>query len=139
MSVFSAENASVEIYLDDGTGNPLGSVLFDFVFRRASSRQLTVQHEEIPHAGYINNEILAGRPAWRLDLAKIVDGSDNDLLLTDALYYIRVTDHNDRYTSWVRYNCKKARRISWNMPEGDTGAIMATARFACESITPADV
>ena len=136
--VFSAENAQVEIFLDDGTGSPSGSALFDYVFRRASSRSMSSQIEHIPHAGYPFDEIGAGKATYRLDLAKVVESKADDLLLTDALYYIRVTERDAGYNR-VRYNCKKCRRGTWNIAEPDTGAVMANSRFTCEQIVPVDV
>lgn len=138
VGVFSAEDAQVEIFLDDGTGSPTGSALFDYVFRRASSRSLSSGVEHIPHAGYQFDEIGAGKARFRLELAKVVESKETDLLLTDALYYIRVTERDAGYNR-VQYNCKKCRRGAWNMPEGDTGAVMATSRFTCEEIVPVDV
>ncbi len=138
VGVFSSENAQVEIFLDDGTGSPIGNALFDYVYRRVSSRSLSAPVERIPHAGYQFDEIAAGKSTFRLDLAKVVESKDDDLLLTDALYYIRVTERDEGYNR-TQYNCKKCRRGSWNIPEGDTGAVMANARFTCESIVPVDV
>ncbi|MHA2068690.1 MAG: hypothetical protein ACXABY_30370 [Candidatus Thorarchaeota archaeon] len=137
--VFSAENAEVEIYLDDGTGEPSGSSLFTYKFRRASSRNMGSQTERIPHAGYPYDEVSAGKQNFRLDLAKVVESSDKDLFLTAALYYIRVIEHNDDYSGWTQYNCKKCRFSSWNMVEGDTGVVNASARFIPEQIVSADV
>ena len=132
--VFSAENAEVEIYLDDGTGSPSGSPLFTYKFRRASSRGSVSQPERIPHAGYPYDEVSAGKQSFRLDLAKAVESRDKDLFQTAALYYIRVIDHNDDYSDWTQYNCKKCRFATWNMVEGDTGVVNASARFIPEQI-----
>lgn len=134
--VFSAENAEVEVYLDDGTGNPSGAARFTYLFRRASSRNMSSQFGRIPHAGYPYDEISAGKQTFRLDLTKVVESIDTDLFLTSALYYIRVIERNDDWSARVRYNCMKCRFVSWSMPEGDTGAVLATARFICERILP---
>lgn len=134
--VFAAESAQVEIYLDDGTGSPSGSALFDYEFRRVTSMQMSAQNERIAHCGYEFDEISAGKTTWRLDLGKIADSRVKDLRLTDALYYIRVILRTDDYSQWDRYNCKKCRRAGWGMPLGDVGAAMVQARFLCEEIEP---
>jgi hypothetical protein len=137
--VFSAENCEVEVYLDDGTGSPSGTALFTYNFRRVSTRSMSSQPEYIPHSGYAYDEVSPGKQRFRLDLAKNVESINTDLFLTNALYYIRVIERNDDYSSRVRYNCKKARFASWSMPEGDVGAVLTQARFICEQIeTEAD-
>lgn len=132
--VFSAENAEVEIYLDDGSGSLSGAALFTYNFRRASSRNMGGTAERIPHAGYPYDEVSAPKRTFRLDLAKVVEGRDKDLFVTSALYYIRVKERNDDYTDRTRYNCIKSRFVSWTMVEGDRGAVLAQARFIPEQI-----
>jgi hypothetical protein len=137
--VFSAENAEVEVYLDDGTGSPSGAALFTYNFRRASSRSMSSQSEPIPHAGYPYDEISSGKQRFRLELAKVVESRNRDLFLTAALYYIRVKENNDDLSDRTRYNCQKCRFAGWRMIEGDTGAVLAQARFKPERIvTEAD-
>jgi hypothetical protein len=136
--VFSAENAEVEVYLDDGTGSPSGAVLFTYNFRRASSRSMSSQVERLPHAGYPYDEVSAGKQSFRLNLAKVAESRTTDLFVTAALYYIRVKVHNDDYSSRVRYNCQKCRFATWSMPEGDTGATLVQASFICERIVTED-
>ena len=128
----SAENAEVEIYLDDGSGNLSGAALFTYIFRRVSSRSMSSQTERIPHAGYPYDEVSAGKQSFRLDLAKNVESIDKDLFLTSALYYIRVKERNDDFSARVRYNFQKCRFAGWNMIEGDTGVLLANARFIPE-------
>ena len=137
--VFSAENCTVEIYLDDGSGAPSGATLFDVDFRRATSQNRTSQPEHIPHAGYEYDEIAAGKEEYRLEISKVIQGIDDDLFLSSALYYIRVIEHDDSYSNWDRYNCKKCRFAGWQKVTGDTGVVMAQARFICEQIVPENV
>lgn len=139
MSVFSAENCNVEVYLDDGTGEPVGSALFTFNFRRVSTRNVSSQPERIPHAGYAFDEVAAAKQQARLSLAKIVEGINDDMFLSSALYYIRVIEHDDNYDNWVQYNCKKCRFGAWSIIEGDTGPVLAQASFAVEQIVSEDV
>ena len=139
MGVFSAENAEVQVYLDDGTGEPVGAALFTFNFRRVSTRNVSSQPERIPHAGYVYDEVAAGKQNHRLNLAKIVESINDDIFLSNALYYIRVIEHDDNYSNWVRYNCKKCRFGAWSIVEGDRGAVLAQASFAVEQIVPENV
>lgn len=137
--VFSAENVEVEFYLDDGSGEPSGAILFTYNFRRASSGNMNSQAERIPHAGYPYDEVSSGKQSFRLDLTKVVESINQDMFLTAALYYIRVIIRNDDFSARVRYNFKKCRFATWNKAEGDTGVSMAQARFIPENIvTEAD-
>jgi hypothetical protein len=132
--VFTAENATVEIYRDDGTGSPSGSALFTAVFRRAVAASLEKTYEYIPHAGYPTDEVSLGQTRCLLNLSKMVEGRARDLKLTDALYYIRVILHTDDYSGWDRYNCSKCRRINWEINQGDRGPIISRARFLAENV-----
>lgn len=134
--VFSAENVVVEIYLDDGSGSPVGAALFTFTYKRAASMSLSTSHEQLPHAGYEFDEISPGKARFMLDLARVVDSRTKDLRLSEQLYYIRVINNNDDWSAWDRYNCIKCRRITWEMPITDRGVLMARSRFACEQIIP---
>lgn len=132
--VFSAENADVEVYLDDGTGSLSGAALFTYNFRRVSTRNMSSQAERIPHAGYPYDEVSAGKQSFGLELAKVVESINTDLFLTSALYYIRVKEKNDDWSARVRYNCQKCRFAGWSMVEGDRGVVLASARFIPERI-----
>lgn len=132
--VFSAENAIVEIYYDDGAGSPDGSALMTLRFKTAIGLGSDYPAEEILHAGYPDAEIVLGSGRCTLMLEKMVESRSLDLKLDNALYYIRVIERTDDYTAWDRYNCSKCRRTSWDMRIGDTGPVVARGSFICERI-----
>lgn len=132
--VFSAENAEVEIYHDDGTGSPDGSALMTLRFKTAIALASDYAVEEILHAGYPDVELSLGGGRHTLNLEKMVESRSNDLRLSNALYYVRVICRTDDYSAWDRYNCKKCRRTSWDLRAGDTGPVVARGSFICERI-----
>ena len=132
--VFSAENVEVNIYLDDGTGNPTGSVL-TLRFKRATGIDTSMDAELIPHAGYPYEEIAGGVSRCTVSFEHLIRSRSNDLRLTDALYYIEITNRTDDYTAYDKYICKKARRTAWSFSSPDSGVIPGRAAFICEQIT----
>jgi len=132
--VFSAENAVVEIYYDDGSGSPDGSALMSLRFKTVIGLSSDYAIEEILHAGYPDSEIAVGGGRHTLNLEKMVESRSLDLRLDNALYYIRVINRTDDYSAWDRYDCSKCRRASWDLRVGDTGPYVARGSFVCERI-----
>lgn len=137
--VFSGENVEVEIYLDSGSGSASGSVLFTFRFRRAVAVSSDFELERISHLGIEADSYEVGKESCRLTLSKVVEASDKDLSLSDALYYIKVIHRTDTFSEWTEYIFKKCRRISWELPANETGVIGASAGFICESWSKTDL
>ena len=133
--VFSAENVEVNIYLDDGTGNPSGTAT-TVRFKRAVAMDISMGAELIPHAGYAYEEIAGGVTRYTLSLENVVRSRLNDLRLSDALYYIEVICRTDDYTAYDKYVCTKARRTDSNFAMPDSGTIPTRIAFLCENITP---
>ena len=132
--VFSAENAIVEIYYDDGAGSPDGSALMTLRFKTVVAPGSDYAVEEILHAGYPDAEVVLGNGRHTLNLEKMVESRSRDLKLSNALYYIRVIDRTDDYGAHDQYNCSKCRRTSWQLRVGDTGPVVARGSFVCERI-----
>lgn len=131
--VFTAENAVVEIYLDDGAGAPSGSALQTLTFKRVVGIESSNAPEFIPHLGHPAEQVVLSPKRNALDLEFLVDGRAVDLSLSDALYYIRVITHTDDFSSYDRYNCQKCRRTAWSFRNGDVGPTRGRASFSFES------
>jgi len=136
--VFSAENTRVKIYRDDGTGQALGNALWEGRFVNTLAMSLGKAYEQIPHAGYVAQEVRLGSSSYSLQMDKAVESSPRDLKLTDALYYIEVEVYTDDRSAWSIYQCQKCRRISWELGKPNSGAYIAKASFVCENIEPDD-
>ena len=131
--VFTAENAVVAIYLDDGTGSPSGAALQTLTFKRVVGIESSNAPEFIPHLGHSAEQVELTPKRNSLELEFLVAGRATDLSLSDALYYIRVTTHTDDYSANDRYNCQKCRRTAWSFRNGDTGPTRGRASFSFES------
>ena len=134
---FSIFNCKVNIYLDDGSGSPKGNALFELKMMNAIGTSTKTALDFIPHAGYVNEEISAGNTRYTLQIEKAVESKDRDLVLTDALYYIRIEVWNDSRSEWSYYNCKKCRRESNNLSHAVPS--LAQATFLCEQIVSVNV
>ena len=64
-----------------------------------------------------------------LSLDKMIESRARDLSLSNALYFIRVIFRTDDYSARDKYDCKKCRRVAWNVRVGDTGPVVTHGRL----------
>jgi hypothetical protein len=137
--VLNAINTDIEIYLDDGTGSPSGNALYTLKYYRAVGMSSEFETERLSHLGREDDEYDIGKESVRLTISKVVESDDNDMYLSNALYYVKVKVRNDDWTDWTSYNFKKCRRASWDMNSNELGAIPTTFSFVCESWDKTDL
>jgi hypothetical protein len=132
MEILNATDATVEIFMDDGTGTAEGSAVMTLVFKRLLSVSSAVAADAVLHAGSPETETVLGNSTNRMTMNRLVSAAGSNLDLSDALYLIRVTPRTDTF-SRTRYEFRKCRRLSWNVRYPDVGGVASQAVFSFES------
>jgi hypothetical protein len=139
MEILNATDATVEIFMDDGTGVAEGDAIMTLSFKRLVSASSAVAVAAVLHAGSPETETALGTSRNRMTMNRLVSAAGSNLDLSDALYLIRVTPRTDTFATRTRYEFKKCRRLSWNVRYPDVGGVASQAEFSFESYSITDL